>query len=243
MAEVTVSEPIAADTARWAAELGAEAFAMMSHRELGKLVPPAEFERFRRLWDDLELDPVLPGGGQYRLRRYGRLLAEAKAGSYRFTALPHVPFRQDAEHIPDYGGRPRTFAPIPDETLLSPALTSLVAVDLALATTLTPADRWIVGLHMIRVVAKAGAPGQATPEGRHRDGHDYVGMHLIDRRDCEGGHSVIYREGRPTVRHTLATALDSLIVDDDALTHEVTATVSAGPDAVRDTLLVDLNVD
>ena len=116
-------------------------------------------------------------------------------------------------------------------------------VNLSVVTVLTPATRWIVGVHMVRVVARIGAPGQPTPEGRHRDGHDYVGMHLMGRRDCAGGQSVMFRVGREPVRLTLVECLDSLIVDDAALTHEVTAIAADGGEGVRDTLLVDLNVE
>ena len=126
--------------------------------------------------------------------------------------------------------------------MLDPAITGLVALDLSVVTRQTQATSWIAGLHMIRVVADGDSPGLPTPEGRHRDGHDFIGMHLVSRRSCSGGMSVIYRPGEPPVELTLASPLDSFIVDDDAITHEVTPIAAVGDRGVRDTLLVDLNI-
>lgn len=244
-ATVQASE-VAAIAPRRAEEIGSAGFATLTRQDMGRPVSAAETAALGAWWEDLEPDGALPDGGAYRRRRYGRMRAELVDDRYVFRPLPHASFRQSAEHIPHYGGRSRRFAPIDPRTLSDPVLIRLVALDVAIAVACSKATRWTVGLHLVRVIAQAGAPGRPTPEGRHRDGHDYVGMHLIDRRGCAGGESVIYRDGRPPVRLVLAEPLDSLIIDDGALTHEVTATTAAGrpgPAGVRDTLLVDLNVD
>jgi hypothetical protein len=234
----------AADPAasRWSAELGVLGFASLAGHDVVRLVPPASTPVFRGLWDALEPDGELPGGASYRLRRYGRLGAELTAEGVTFTALPHAAFRQDAGHIPDYAGRERMFSPMPAEVMLAPAITGLVALDLSVVSRHERATSWIAGLHMVRVVADGESPGLPTPEGRHRDGHDYIGMHLVSRRGCSGGVSIIYRHDEPPVELTLASPLDSFIVDDDAITHEVTPIAAVGDKGVRDTLLVDLNI-
>jgi hypothetical protein len=229
--------------AGWAARLQAAGFAVLPHAELLHLVPDAGEPGFRALWDALEPDETVLGGGRYRRRRYGMVRVVAVDGEFHVTALPHVPFRQDAAHIPAYGGRPRVFSPIPDEVLLSPAITGLVAVDLSVVMGLEPATNWLVGLHMIRIVSEPGMPGEPTPEGRHRDGHDFIGMHLIDRGACTGGVSVVYPSDCAPTELTLTESLDSIVLKDDALTHEVSPIVADGSIGYRDTLLVDLNVD
>lgn len=238
----TRAEAAGPAASRWPAELGTLGFASLASRDVARLVPPASTAVFRGFWDALEPDGELPGGASYRLRRYGRLRAELTAEGVEFTALPHATFRQDASHIPDYGGRERMFSPVPAEVMLDPAITGLVALDLSVVTRHEHATSWIAGLHMIRVVADGESPGLPTPEGRHRDGHDYIGMHLVSRRSCSGGVSIIYRPGEPPVELTLTSPLDSFIVDDDALTHEVTPIAAVGDKGVRDTLLVDLNI-
>lgn len=227
-------------------ELAVEGFAVLPGNLIGGMVPAAGELSFTRLWDELGPDTELWDGGCYRSRRYGRLRAVPSLSGHVFTPMPHAPFCQNAAYLPGYQGRQRHFAPIPPEVLSCPAITGLVGIDLAIVQDLVPAgSQWIIGLHMIRIVAEPGAPGLPTPEGRHRDGHDFIGMHLISRSDCVGGESVIYRDGLPSYRTSLATRLDSLLVDDAVLTHEVTPIAAAGGDksGTRDMVIVDLNID
>ncbi len=222
--------------------LAAEGFVAVPGGELATMISAQDIDGLARHWEQLGLDETLLDG-KYRYRRYGRLLAECDSpGRRRFTPLPHAPFRQAAEHVPNYGGRDRLFSPISQESLLDPALLGLVAADLAVAEgAADQVGRWEVGLHMVRVVAVPGVPGSPTPEGRHRDGHDFVGMHLLERSRCSGGESTLYRDGRPPAQMTLSRRLDSLIVADTQLTHEVTPVVADGGTGVRDMLLVDVN--
>ncbi|TDV43206.1 hypothetical protein CLV71_116140 [Actinophytocola oryzae] len=233
----------AARTGAWGDALAAEDFVLVPGAELTALLPAGDLDRLANGWDRLELDEALFDGGTYRYRRYGRLRADGDSpGHRRFTPLPHAPFWQSAECMPDYGGRERVFGAISDETLLDPALLGLVAADLSVVERVTGhRGQWDVGLHMVRVVAVPAEPGSPTPEGRHRDGHDFVGMHLFRRTGCVGGESIVYREGRVPVHLTLTQRLDSLVVADTRLTHEVTPVVSDGMTGVRDMLLVDLN--
>jgi hypothetical protein len=192
-------------------------------------------------WDDLAPDTALLDGGRYRLRRYGRLRARLHDGTVRLTRLGHAAFRQDTN--PLYRGRSRLFEPMRPGTLADPALRRLVAFDVAVGEARTPIGDWEVGLHQVRIVARGGDVGRPTPEGRHRDGHLYVGMHMLDRRDCEGGVSIVETSDGTTVEFTLERRLDTVVVEDAAVTHEVTPIRAAGTSAEghRDMLLVDLN--
>ena len=238
---VTVPSLAGSATTAWGRAVADEAFTVVPGRDLATLLPAAGLASFHAWWESLELDQEL-GGATYRYRRYGRLLAEHGPYGVRFTPLLHVPFQQDAALIPGYGGRARLFGPIAAPVLLDPVMTSLVAVDVAIVTAAgAKARRWEVGLHMIRIVARPGEPGLPTPEGRHQDGHDFISMHLLGRAHCSGGQSVVYREGMSPVRLTLTSALDSLVISDSRLTHEVTQVVADGHEGIRDMLLVDLN--
>src|SRR5690606_36512610 len=92
-----------------------------------------------------------------------------------------------------------------------------------------------------RIVAHPTSAGLPTPEGRHSDGHRFVGMHLVPRDNCTGGLSVVHPEQGPPVELMLTEPLDSLFVADRDVTHEVTAIGTVDGTAVRDMLLVDLN--
>src|SRR5215472_3760186 len=210
--------------------LGADAFS--------GAFPPAELEPFRAEWESLPPDEELVDGGHYRFRRYGRLrVTPGAGGTLDMVALPPASFQQDARDVPLYGGRRRTFAPIPDEVLLHPVMRGLVAWDLAVVRPLAPeVGDWEIGLHMVRIVADPSAAGLPTPEGRHRDGHRFVGMHLLRRENCRGGHSLLYTNGGelPDVELTLLSPLDTLIVNDSALEHEVTRIEGADGRGIRD---------
>jgi hypothetical protein len=231
---------------RHARRLGEQGYLHLRGADLAGAVRAADLAAFGANWDSLPPDLELVDGGRYRFRRYGRLrAATGPDGELRLGPLPHAMFRQDARHIPLYAGRERTFAPIPEPLLMHPAMRGIVAFDLGIAQRLAPDIRtWVVGLHMVRIVAEPDAAGSPTPEGRHRDGHRYVGMHLLARVDCAGGRSLVYANGGsagPDVELTLLEPLDSLLVDDTVLEHEVTPIEGQGRRGLRDMLLVDLN--
>jgi hypothetical protein len=206
---------------------------------------PEAFARFAATWDHLEPDVDLVDGGQYRLRRYGRVratvLAQAQQRTIRFIPLGHAAFRQDTN--PLYRGRDRVFAPMTDEALADPVLHQILSFDVAVAEALRPLADWEIGLHQVRIVARGGAIGRPTPEGRHRDGHLFVGMHMLARRHCVGGLSIIELSDGTTDKLTLTHELDTVIVDDAAVRHEVTPIRAAARarEGIRDMLLVDLN--
>jgi len=192
-------------------------------------------------WDDLAPDTALVDGGRYRRRRYGRLRARVSGGAVRLTRLGHAEFRQDTN--PLYRGRARRFEPMRAATLAHPALRRLVTFDVTVGEARRSVGDWEVGLHQVRIVARGGDVGRPTPEGRHRDGHLFVGMHLMARHDCDGGVSIVESSDGTVSEFTLARPLDTVVVEDAAVTHEVTP-IHATPgkaEGVRDMLLVDLN--
>ncbi|MEN8649805.1 2OG-Fe dioxygenase family protein [Streptomyces sp. 21So2-11] len=214
-------------------------FTVLEGAGLRSLMSEDELDAFGRFWNDLPLDEALIGGGTYRYRRYGRLRVEIGGDAPAFEVLPHTTFRQDG--IPLWKGADRKFAPIEEAALLHPAMAALVGFDAELATSISGLRSWEIGIHQIRMVARRDEDGLATPEGRHRDGHCYIGMHLIRRRDCVGGESAVYPDKGETVRLTLTDPLDSVFVDDRMVTHEVSPTQPVGETGIRDMLLVDIN--
>ncbi|MDR6593977.1 2OG-Fe dioxygenase family protein [Saccharothrix longispora] len=225
-----------------AAAVAGDGFARLGAEHFPVDPEGGDFARFRETWEDLELDGALVDGGCYRYRRYGRLRAVRTADGISLSALPHAAFRQDG--IPMWRGDERMFAPIRPAALADACLHALVTADLAAADLVRTSPEWTVGLHLIRIIALDGETGLPTPEGRHRDGHAFVGMHLLRRENSAGGVSTVYRDGRPDVRFTLESPLDSVLVDDTAVWHEVSPIAvrdRAGGRAVRDMLLVDIN--
>lgn len=235
-----VSTEAMAGPAELAAGLWGSGFVRLNARHFGIDSDSAEFARFRDQWNHLAPDDAMADGGSYRLRRYSRLRATPDEDGYRLSLLPHAAFQQDT--VGNWRAGARVFAPIPEETLLGPLLRRLVVTDLQVVSGPQPMP-WTVGVHLVRIVASEHEPGRPTPEGRHRDGHRFVGMHLLRRDNCIGGQSTICRADGVRSRLTLQQPLDSLIVDDTAVWHEVSP-ISPLPGAatgLRDMLLVDLN--
>jgi len=200
---------------------------------------------FAEYWHDLSDDKYLPkASGQFRFRRYGQFEATiASSRNIVLTPLPPASFTQSVVDIPLYGGMSRHFAPLTDRAYQSAILRCIIRSDLRLIV--APGSRTItlrIGVHMVRVMAEAGCESNPTPEGRHRDGHDFVAMHLISRSSCIGGESLIYGT-RPSAiaQFTMSDSLDTILVNDRLVAHEVRPIRAETFDATRDMLLVDVN--
>ncbi|WP_156725188.1 2OG-Fe dioxygenase family protein [Streptomyces apocyni] len=222
-----------------AADIARSGYTALDGGRLRTLLPADVLETFSQFWNDLPADEALTGGGGYRYRRYGRVRVEVGAEEPSFEVLPHTTFRQDG--IPLWRGAEREFAPIEEKALLHPGMAALTGFDTALATAISGRRSWELGIHQIRMVAGQDEDGLPTPEGRHRDGHWYIGMHLLSREDCQGGESTIYPEQGEPAKFTLRTPLDSVFVDDRQVTHEVSPTKPIQHTGIRDMLLVDIN--
>ena len=204
------------------------------------------WQEFAAHWGDLVLDPYIGEGAvdQYRYRRYGRLALYPASGDDagpRLEPLPNKDFQQDAEHVTKYGGRARRLDFVTPAFLDDPVLHQLIATDYGMLPVRTP-EPLEVGLHAIRVVVNSDVDARPTPEGRHRDGHDYIAMHLIGKNGCRGGETLVYEQGSPgsevIARMTLTDPLDTLIVDDSAVDHEVSRLEPVAGSGTRDVLLV-----
>ncbi|MFD9572819.1 2OG-Fe dioxygenase family protein [Streptomyces sp. NPDC059982] len=101
---------------------------------------------------------------------------------------------------------------------------------------------WEVDAHLIRVTARAGARGEPSPEGRHRDGFDYIALHHVGRANVTGGRTTLYtaEDGPPLATTTFSLPLDSLYAQDARILHDVTPVSVAVPAAHghRDMLLM-----
>ncbi|GAA2553799.1 2OG-Fe dioxygenase family protein [Winogradskya consettensis] len=224
----------------FSATVGRSGFIVLRKDELAGLLGDADLEAFRGAWENLAVDTQIDGGGTYRQRRYGRLRVEVDGDDVTFEALPNATFRQDV--IPLWKGKNRVFEAVSDDVLLSAGMRALVGFDARMATALSGNTSWEIGVHLVRIIARSGVEGLPTPEGRHRDGHAYVGMHMLRRDGVTGGLSTVYpNDGGQVVQTTLLEPLDSMFVDDAMVTHEVSATVPEGVSGVRDMLLVDVN--
>jgi hypothetical protein len=202
---------------------------------IGAHGPLADWPAFVASWNDLSPDPYLVEGRRFRRRRHGVFTLTA-AGTLRRE--PHQPHFQGRDYNVLYGGIERWFEPLADATATGRSLASVLAFCHALF-----APSWRVEVHQFRIEARAGAPGEPTPEGVHRDGVDHVLVLLVRRENIASGTTTIHApDGRALGSFTLTHPFDAALIDDARVHHGVTPVTpldEARP-AYRDVLVVTL---
>ncbi len=193
---------------------------------------------------DLPRDEYLPGGGKYRFRRYGRFRFAPASGE--LSPLPHVDYFQSADINKVTGGFIRKFAPMREGSFGNAFLRELIRFDFA-QFPLDRADRqaaWEVQAHLIRVTARAGEQGHPTPEGIHRDGAEYVSVHLAELVNARGGDVSIYAEDKqPLASFRLEDILDCYFFRDASLWHQASpiSPIADAHQATRSILTFDFH--
>lgn len=187
------------------------------------------WEALRAEYPDLPPDNHLPDGGKYRFRRYDRFYFMPHSGELHL--LPHEDYFQSTDINAVTGGIVRRFEPLLPETANNPFLQELIRFDFAqfplqdVDMQYTP---WQVDVHEIYVTADPQAQGHPTPEGIHRDGAEFVTVHLAWLNNAGGGLVTVYDDDKnPLEQFTLKNVLDSYLFNDAILWHGVTPIVSA----------------
>lgn len=169
---------------------------------------------------DLPADEYLPDNGKYRYRRYGRFTF--MPATEQLTRLPHLDYFQDTDINQVTGGFIRKFAPLHDSTFDNPFLQELICFDFRhfpIAEDMLQIP-WEVQVHLIRVTASAGEDGHPTPEGIHKDGANFVTVHLAELVNADGGDVSIYDNDKNLLStHRLNQITDSYLFNDEILWH------------------------
>ncbi len=207
-------------------------------------MPPevwASWQQLQAEYANLPADKFLPGNGAYRFRRYDSFRFVPSLGTLEL--LPHETYFQGTDINEVTGGIVREFAPLTPTIASNRFLHELIRYDFSQfpITEPLPSDEWRVDVHLIRVVAQAGTAGQPTPEGVHRDGAQFVTVHLAELDNVTGGEVSIYDDNKqPITSFTLQNVLDSYLFHDEALWHGVTPIMpTAGLEGVRSILTFD----
>lgn len=196
---------------------------------------------FAASWSTLSPDPYLAMHGRHRRRRYAVFTAAATGDIHR---APHQPHFQTLRYNPLQGDIERWFEPVLPSVADSISLRTILGFCRDFFSAIAPAvATWHIELHQFRIEARAGEPGEPTPEGVHRDGVDYVLVLLIDRHNIASGTtSILDGDGHELGRFTLTAPFDAALVDDARVFHGVTAVtpLDAAHEAHRDVLVVTL---
>jgi hypothetical protein len=200
------------------------------------------WERFDRHWDELTVDEFMRDGGTYRYRRYGRYALDAR--DCTLTRLSHATYRQDKSVNPLNGGIDRKFDPITEAFAADPLVTALVRMLGGIVAEARGVRHWQVELHPFRIVTSSAQTGRPAPQGRHRDGVEFVTSLAIARQNISGGESSVYADsGEQRIAVTLSPG-DQLLLSDQQMLHDVTPVRPVDPaqPAHRDVLLVDFTL-
>lgn len=199
--------------------------------------PLGDFERFAESWNDLGPDRYRTTGD--RRRRYAVYRID---GSGAVARQPHQPHVQQPEYNALFGGVERWFDPVDAAVAGSDTLRTIVRFCDGTARRLMPdVVVWHVEVHQFRIEARAGASGEPTPEGIHRDGVEFVLVLLVKRENIASGTTTVYDLGGHALgSFTLSRPLDAALVDDHRVAHGVTPVAPLDPSRTgyRDVLVV-----
>lgn len=187
------------------------------------------WHRLRDDYEDLPADEFLPGNDKYRFRRYDRFYFYPETGD--LSLLPHQDYFQATDINTVTGGVIRRFAPLKAETVTNPFLHELIRFDFAQFPLTDPSMRyqaWQVDVHEMLVIAQPDSNAHPTPEGIHRDGAEFVTVHIAVLENASGATVTIYDDDKqPLDSFQLQNVLDSYLFEDDKLWHGVTPLQSA----------------
>lgn len=180
-------------------------------------------------YETLPADEYLPEKRNYRFRRYDRFRFSPATG--QLSLLPHETYFQETDINEVTGGIVRQFAPLLPKTVNNSFLHALIRYDFAqfpLRSAEQQFGTWQVDVHEILVRAEPNSNAHPTPEGIHRDGAEFVTVHLAVLDNADGGFVTVYDdEKQPLESFRLNNILDSYLFDDARLWHGVTPIVSA----------------
>lgn len=199
-----------------------------------------ELSLLRQDYEALPPDQYCKSGNRYRRHSRYVLLPWLSLLEPR----PISQYIQDRELNPTDGGVIRTFERLSKAMEANSFLREMIFFDFFN----TPFDKAIwstpvdVGVHAIRYVARPGLPGVSSPNRLHKDGEPFTFIHLIERHGITGGDNLVTdNDKRPLVRLTLTDRLDTVIISDKDVYHQVEPVeVAPGePEGYRDVLLID----
>lgn len=173
-------------------------------------------------------------GKEYRHRSMSRF--EVTSNEKGFRQLEAMPLYQSnaINPIENYGGKYRDYMDLPQALLESKAFEDIVRT--WLATLPEQCERFSV--HHIRT----RAPGAPTPEGRHRDGYQYVGIGVLQRDGIASDSAVTKvwdKESDALIFKQILEEGDIVVFDDRRHLHETTdvQTANYAKAGVRDVLI------
>ncbi|MFI6495685.1 2OG-Fe dioxygenase family protein [Streptomyces sp. NPDC050564] len=203
---------------------------LMAVRDIG-----LDFPVFAGVWPGLPVDPYYVGDRPSRFRRHAQFDFDADAGAIHWRRS--TGYFQAIEFNPLFGGMVRHFAPIERYGAVERVLTRLVRIMSREVFELS--GRWLINVHLVRIAGDPDSAASPAPEGPHRDGYDFISLHLVGRDNDSGGETIILdKSDRRLFALTLNAPLDTLCMDDRQFRHYVTPISAKDRHCRRDMILI-----
>ncbi|GAA3159907.1 MULTISPECIES: 2OG-Fe dioxygenase family protein [Streptomyces] len=183
-------------------------------------------------YEDCPHDPYMGNGTRYK--RFSQYKIFRGGDGWETELLPARAYVTPKKFNPVGGGFRRLYSPlVADFTGLVKRLAGEIGLD--------PSTPWQINVHQNRSVAEVTRHGQLTPEGRHKDGHEYVSISVFRRHNVSGGHTRVWADkdsGEPLWERTLEPG-QTVLLDDRAVFHDVTDIEPLTPEGGhRDILII-----
>ena len=183
-------------------------------------VEQESWDDFASSWNHLESDRFMADGGKYRFRRYSEF--DVVAGTKNFSIRPHVPYSQPKAVNHLNGGIQRHYEAIESSVYSSAYFVEMVHTSMELMK-FTKTNLWKLQCFQNRITVDEGHIGLPAPEGRHRDGVDFVFTLLVDRKNADGGVSGIFDPDGSTIATVqLEKPGEFIFLNDKRVMHDVT---------------------
>jgi hypothetical protein len=169
-----------------------------------------------------------------RTRRFSQYRACYADGVWAYHLLPPRAHIQQVEHNKAVGGMMRAFEPIKVDVG--------VLLDYVIdAFQLQEHRHWHVDLHQWRMRCAVDSAVESVPEGAHRDGHQMVGIFVIERSNIKGGRTLLYDPtGRPVFDDVLGPG-EGIVFDDRKFLHDTSAIIADEQGGYRDIFAICVN--
>ena len=197
-----------------------------------------KYDEFKDSWNNLKLDNYMSDGGRYRYRRYSVVICY---NCNELKYLPLEPHFQNETYNNLNGGVYRYYKSFKKNILEGFILKIIVNQCCSIFNNIICKNlNWRVECHQFRIISSSTQLASPTPEGKHRDGVDYVFIALIKRENIVGGMTKIYDNDNSCLFRRILQDQECIILDDFKVMHEVLSisSLSSKELAYRDALVL-----
>lgn len=182
---------------------------------------------FEKFFENMPYDPYV--NGNFRKRRYSSLKQNSNGD---FEIQPHKKFLQKSDVNDLLGDVEREYEELDEKLIKSKNFKQIVEGFINL-TRIDP-TKTEIGIHQIRIHSSIYINGEPAPEGRHKDGFDFVGIFCAKRQKITGGESELFLNkddfDEDAILRKLLKENEMLVVNDKEVFHNATKLNPTGVD-------------